>query len=525
MLIVLYTARMTEIYTPAALIVLDGWGIAEDTTNNAIAAADTPTFDRLWHDYPHARFDASGTSVGLPEGQMGNSEIGHMSIGAGAPIDTDLVRINKAIKKGTFAATPALTTLFEHVKAHHGTLHVMGLLSPGGIHSHQEHLFSLLQTAEAFGVQHIRVHAFLDGRDAPPTSGACYLQQLEQVLMKCHDGKIASVCGRYFAMDRDTNWDRIDKAFQTLYSGESEHVISGTPSEALRALYATGMTDEHVEPMVISDTHGPTNAITETDALFFFNFRADRARQLAARASAAMQTLHAPFATMTEYDPAIHALVAFPPFRPTTTLAGTVSKAGLTQVHVAETEKYAHATYFLNGGREEPHEGEEHVLIESRKDVRTHDEAPEMRAREIADAAVSHIERGADFVFVNLANADMVGHTANVPALITALAAADTALGRIVAAIEARGGVAFVTADHGNAEQNHDPTTEGPHTAHTTNPVPAILTNTDYILRDGALPDIAPTLLSVMGIPVPQEMTGRIRATKKASGCSTHIIR
>jgi len=510
-------AEPDTIRTPAALIVLDGWGLREDTEHNAIAQADTPHFDRLWREYPHARFDASGASVGLPEGQMGNSEIGHMSIGAGAPIDTDLVRINKTIEMGTFAATPAITALLSHVRQHNGTLHIMGLLSPGGIHSHQAHLFELLRIAEAAGVQHIRVHAFLDGRDTPPTSGADYLLQLEEALANCRDGKIASMCGRYFAMDRDTNWDRTDKAALTVFRGESTHVIRDTPSEALRALYATGTTDEHVEPVVVSGAHNPSCALDASDALFFFNFRADRARQLAHRAAAYMQAHNAPFATMTEYDPHINAQRAFLPFRPTVTLASAISKAGLTQVHVAETEKYAHATYFLNGGRETPHDNEEHILIESRKDVRTHDEAPEMRAKEIADAAVAKIEEGVAFVFVNIANADMVGHTAHVSALMTALTAADSALGRIVAAIEARGGIAFVTADHGNAEQNHDPHTDGPHTAHTTNLVPAILTDAHFALTEGALPDVAPTLLSAMGLPVPEEMTGTIRAIKKTS--------
>lgn len=512
----LYTARMqNKAKTPAALIVLDGWGLADDTLHNAIAAADTPVFDRLWREYPHARFGASGTSVGLPKGQMGNSEIGHMSIGAGAPIDTDLVRINKAIEAGSFGSNDAFRNLFAHTKEHGSTLHVFGLVSPGGIHSHQDHLHALVRAAVSAGVPHVLVHAFLDGRDTPPTSGAKYLAELEMTLKEWDNVRIASISGRYFAMDRDTNWERTDRTMAAIFDGMSENAIHGSPSEALAALYATGALDEHIEPTVCLDDTGNAHTVADRDALLCFNFRADRARQLAARTATHLTAPKRTFVTMTEYDPTIPATVAFPPFRPTVTLAGVISAMGLTQVHVAETEKYAHATYFLNGGREAPHQGEEHVLIESRKDIRTHDEAPEMRAKEIADAAIAQIENGTDFLFVNIANADMVGHTANVPALMRALKAADTALGRIVEAIETRGGIVLVTADHGNAEQNHDPTTDGPHTAHTTNLVPAILTDTAYTLSDGALPDVAPTLLSVMGLPVPPQMTGTPRATKR----------
>lgn len=514
-----YTGRVKEnrktIRTPVALVVLDGWGLSDHTTHNAIHAAETPMFDLLWNRCAHARFDASGAAVGLPDGQMGNSEIGHMAIGAGTPIDTDLVRINKAIARGALALDPTLLGMWSHLREHASTLHLMGLLSPGGIHSHSDHLYALLREAERAGVSRVVIHAFLDGRDCAPQSAAHYLDELELFLSGGERGFIASVSGRYYAMDRDKNFDRLARVEQVLYDGSAERVFQRvSPSTAVRQQYAADVFDEHIEPMLFLDRTGTPRTIEHGDAVCFFNFRADRARMLARSVADRTDDLDLFFTTMTEYDATIPAHVIFPPFRPEETLAGTISRAGLRQVHIAETEKYAHATYFLNGGRETPHHGEEHILIESRKDVRTHDEAPEMRASEIADAAVASLESGTDFLFINFANADMVGHTANVPALHKALSAVDTALGRVIDTVRKRGGFALITADHGNAERNFDVETNSKHTAHTTNLVPCILTEEGYTLADGALPDIAPTILSIMGLPVPPTMNGIVRARR-----------
>lgn len=501
--------------TPAALIVLDGWGWRDDPTHNAIAQADTPFFDHLLATYPHAVFDASGTAVGLPEGQMGNSEIGHMSIGAGIPIDTDLVRINKTIDADCFASTTAWEHVFSHVATTGGTLHMLGLLSDGGIHSHERHIHAFLSAARDSGVKHILVHAFLDGRDAPPQSGAGYLRSLEDLCATLGVGRIASICGRYYAMDRDHNWDRVDRALKAICDGVADSAHgSGRASDLVTSRYEDGVVDEHFEPVVMLDEAQAPHAIVPGDAVVVLNFRADRARMLAKRLVERFSAVenNVPIVTLTEYDVTLPVEVAFPPLRPSITLASVLANAGLTQAHIAETEKYAHATYFLNGGREAPHTGEEHVLIESRKDVRTHDEAPEMRAEQIASAAVARMRDGVDFIFVNFANADMVGHTANVPAIQRAVETIDRELKHIVDAVHERGGFVFITADHGNAEQNFDDTSNVRHTAHTLNHVPAILTDARYSLHDGSLPDVAPTVLSLMGLPVPSEMTGTVRA-------------
>jgi 2,3-bisphosphoglycerate-independent phosphoglycerate mutase len=501
--------------TPACLIVLDGWGISEDTQHNAIHDANTPNFDTLWNSYPHAQFDASGVSVGLPEGQMGNSEIGHMAIGAGTPIDTDLVRIHKAIQSGEFSQNADIRSMLEHVRTHNSTLHLMGLFSPGGIHSHSDHLYALIKEAVRSQVSDIVLHLFLDGRDTPPQSAVTYLDELEHFLTTAGAGCVGSISGRYYAMDRDNNWDRVQQVLDVLFEGRTERVHHDTsPSKAVRTEYEKGNVDEHIEPMLFSAPTGEARVISTNDSVCFFNFRADRARMLAQKIQERSAEMNLYFVTMTQYAEDITCHVAFPPFRPTATLASEIARAGLTQVHIAETEKYAHATYFLNGGREKPHDNETHILIESRKDVRTHDEAPEMRAKEIADSAIAQIEAGADFIFINFANADMVGHTANVPALHKALEAVDSALGRVVEAVHAHNGFAFITADHGNAERNFDPVDAVKHTAHTTNMVPAILTVPEYILEDGSLPDIAPTLLTVMGLgeKIPPSMTGVVRA-------------
>lgn len=495
---------------PFALIVLDGWGYSESTEHNAIAQAHTPNFDRLWSTYPHSLIDASASSVGLPDGQMGNSEIGHMTIGSGTTLDTDLVRIDKASTGNEFITNPAFVELFSHVKKHNSTLHVKGLLSPGGIHSHSAHLYAFLDATKRANIERVALHAFLDGRDTAPKSASKYLAELEDLLDDIGIGHIATISGRYYAMDRDNNWDRIEKVEQAIFHAQANEKISEIrPSQLVQKLYSEGALDETLEPVIFLDSEKNEYPIRENDGIFFFNFRSDRARELSERIVKHAQTKNICFVTLTEYDPAIPSLVAFPPVRVKTTLAEAISKAGLAQVHIAETEKYAHATYFLNGGRELPHKNERHLLIESRKDIVTHDLAPEMRAREIADTAIKEIEKGTDFLFLNFANADMVGHTGNVPAIQTAIEILDREIGRVVDAILAKNGATFITSDHGNAERNQDTETGERHTAHTLNPVPAILTTAGGRLKNGTLADIAPTILPIMGLLTPQEMKGK----------------
>ncbi|MFA6094440.1 MAG: 2,3-bisphosphoglycerate-independent phosphoglycerate mutase [Candidatus Paceibacterota bacterium] len=493
-----------------ALIVLDGWGYREETKDNAIAAAKKPNFDRLWNMYPHTTLEASGLAVGLPEGQMGNSEVGHTTIGAGAIMDTDLVRISKSANTGEFEKNPAFSTLFEHVKKNNSTLHFCGLIGPGGVHAHSEHLFALLRSAKNSGLSRVTVHAFMDGRDTPPQSGSGYLKELEEKIAEIGVGHIATVSGRYYAMDRDSNWDRLAQAEAAIFFAKGNE-FSGSASAYMELQYQNAVVDEHVIPAVCTDIGAGSSIIEKNDGVCFFNFRADRARMFTRHLSEKIVTENLFIATMTVYDEAVPvSAVAFPPISITETLAKSISEAGLSQVHVAETEKFAHATYFLNGGHEQPYPGEEHVLIPSHKDVATHDLAPEMRAAEIADKVVEYIEKGTDFIFINFANPDMVGHTANVPAIITAIEAVDTVLGKVITVLERKGGVAFITADHGNAEVNIDPETGKRHTAHTTNPVPAILTEVGTVLRDGCgLSHIAATVLQVMGVDVPREMTGK----------------
>ncbi len=496
----------------SALIILDGWGYREDILHNAIAQAKTPVFDRIWKEYPHTLLEASGLAVGLPEGQMGNSEIGHTTIGAGKPIDTDLVRIAKAIANDEFKSNPAFVTIFEHVKKHNSLLHVAGLLGDGGVHAHSDHLYAFLKAAKANGIQNVAIHIFTDGRDTPPQSAARYIKDLEHVLEEIEIGFIASISGRFFAMDRDNNWDRLNKVEKVLFQCEGNicHIKDTKPSEYVHALYAEGKLDEHLEPIVVKHIEDKTSAVKDNDAIFFFNFRADRARMLSKKLIEKSQANNVAFATMTSYGSEFSTLVAFPQIAIETTLAKEISAAGMTQAHIAETEKFPHATYFLNGGKEDPYDGEEHVLLASRKDVATHDLAPKMRAEAIADEAIKRIQSGTNFIFINFANPDMVGHTANVPAIVEALEEVDTQLGRVLDVLVAKGGVAFVTADHGNAEVNIDTSTGAKHTSHTTNPVPAIVTEKGLTLLDGGtLADIAPTILAILGIGLPKQMTGR----------------
>jgi len=501
-----------------ALIVLDGWGYREEKENNAIAEAKTPFFDHLWGEYPHSLLEASGLAVGLPEGQMGNSEVGHTTIGAGKIVYTDLVRISLAAKNGEFDTNTTFQKLFTHARENNSTLHLLGLLGPGGVHSHSEHLYEILNAAKRAGLKDVAIHAFTDGRDTPPQSAAGYLAELEGKIEEIGIGFISTMTGRYFAMDRDNNWDRLKKAEEAIFEGKGTNVGYQKASDVAKHLYVKEKTDEHFEPVLFLNEKGQVGNIKENDAVFFFNFRADRARMLSqkimeygkSKANPTDAKRNILFGTLTQYDKTFDCLVAFEPISIETTLAAEISNAGLTQAHVAETEKFAHATYFLNGGKEEPHNNEEHILVPSRKDVATHDLAPEMMAEEIANKTIEEINKGTDFIFVNFANADMVGHTADKQAIIKGLEKVDTELKRVVEALKEKGGVAFITADHGNAEVNVDAETGKKHTAHTINPVPFIMTDKNKVLKAGSLADIAPTVLKEMNIEVPKSMSGKV---------------
>jgi 2,3-bisphosphoglycerate-independent phosphoglycerate mutase len=498
-------------FNQVALIILDGWGHREDPTHNAVAAAKKPYFDKIWSEYPHTLLEASGLYVGLPEGQMGNSEIGHTTIGTGTIIDTDLVRIKKSIDSGEFYRIPAFVKLFEHVKKNNSTLHAKGLLGTGGVHAHQDHLVAFVKAAKDAGVRNIAIHVFTDGRDTPPQSAAQFLRDLESDLEKIGVGFIATATGRFYAMDRDNNWDRVKRAEEALFECKGNVCKPGEiPSEVISRLHAKGVLDEHLEPVIFLDKNGKSYPIQPNDGVFFANFRADRARQISKKMLEKAKQDNIAYMTLTEYDKTFECDVAFPPRTIETTIAREVWEAEMTQAHIAETEKFPHATYFLNGGVEKPYQGERHILLDSRKDVKTHDEAPEMRAESIADKAIEEINRGTNFIFINFANPDMVGHTANVPAIIKAVETVDSQLKRVLEALEARGGVAFVTADHGNAEVNVDSVTGEKHTAHTINPVPAILTTHNIQLITGGLSDIAPTILALLGIEKPKGMTGKV---------------
>ena len=503
------TNKNTNPASQIMLIILDGWGYSENPLNNAVKSAQTPVFNGLWNKYPHTLLDASGLAVGLPDKQMGNSEIGHQTIGAGKVIDTDLVKIDKAIETGEFAENPVFTALFDHINKNNSTLHVQGLLSDGGVHSHQKHLYAFLKTAKHAGIKKVAIHIFTDGRDTAPQSAGKYIKELESMISEIGIGTIASISGRFYAMDRDNNWDRLAKAESALFECKG-NICDIKPSEYIENLYKDGKLDEHLEPTVCLDLNGKGCAVEKNDAIFFFNFRSDRARMLSSKIMERSPKENICFATMTEYGSEFKCHIAFPPSKIETTLATEISNNNLTQAHIAETEKFPHATYFLNGGREKPHAGEKHIMLDSRKDVATHDLAPKMRAESIADKAIEEIQAGTNFIFINFANPDMVGHTANVPAIIEAVEEVDKQLGRVLNELEKRNGIAFITADHGNAELNIDPETGKNHTSHTINPVPAILTSETNTLRiGGGLSDIAPTVLELFKISQPKVMTGK----------------
>lgn len=500
---------MTKNVKKVVLIILDGWGHREEEKDNAITQANTPFFDHLYSTYPHSLLGASGHDVGLPDGQNGNSEVGHMTIGTGQIINTDLVRITKAFKEGTIENNQVLRELLSHVKKYNSTLHLLGLLSPGGVHSHQEHLHAMIHIAKEAGITKIAIHAFTDGRDTPPQSAQTYLKELEQVLDGEGVGYIASVTGRFYAMDRDHNWDRVSRAENALFHGKGDVHKNVKASEVMHKLHDKGVLDEHLEPVIFLDEKGSSYTIQKNDGVLFFNFRPDRARMLARRILERAEKENLYFATMTGYDATLPARVLFPQPSIDVSLARTVSEAGLTQAHIAETEKYAHVTYFLNGGKELCYPNEEDVLIESRKDILTHDLAPQMRAKEITDAAIIQMEKGRDFIVINYANADMVAHTANKNAALQAIETIDTEIERLVTNANKLGVVVLITSDHGNAEVSVDQETGIIHTAHTTNPVPAILTLQGVTLRDGGLADVAPTVLQLLGITPPSAMSGK----------------
>ena len=494
---------------PVMLVILDGFGWREEVADNAVAQAATPSFDRLWADGPRAFLDTSGRDVGLPGGQMGNSEVGHLNIGAGRVVRQELVRIGDAIEDGSIAHAPALRGLIDAARASGGTCHLMGLLSDGGVHSHQDHALALARIVTAAGVP-VAVHAWTDGRDTAPRSGAAFLESFEAGLPE--GARIATISGRYFAMDRDKRWERVARAYHAIADAEAPRAENA--ASVLAAAYAQDVTDEFIAPAVIGDYAG----MRDGDVVLCFNFRADRVREiLAALLDPAFDgfALHAKTipsaAGMTQYSDALSHLMGalFAPVPLNNILGQVVADAGRTQLRMAETEKYPHVTYFLNGGEETPYPGEERIMVPSPK-VATYDLQPEMSAAELTAKAVAAIDSGRfDLIVLNYANPDMVGHTGSLPAAIRAVEAVDTGLGQIAEAIFRQGGALLVTADHGNCEMMRDPETGGPHTAHTTNPVPVLLAGGHGEgLRNGRLADLAPTLLHLMGLPAPPEMTG-----------------
>jgi 2,3-bisphosphoglycerate-independent phosphoglycerate mutase len=484
------------------LVVLDGWGLAPPGPGNAVELADTPTFDRLWAQYPHTTLGASGRDVGLPDGQMGNSEVGHTNLGAGRVVLQDLVRIDEEIESGAFETNSVLLEACR--RAQGSALHLMGLVSDGGVHSHISHLQALIKLAWRQGVEHVHVHAFTDGRDVSPTSGAGFLEQLDEV---------ATVCGRYWAMDRDNRWERTQRAYDAIVHGTGAQ--AGDAAEAVRASYARGVTDEFVEPTVIGDP--AAGRIRSGDVAIFFNFRPDRARQLTRALTEPdfdrFDRGPAPplpwFVQMTEYAEDIRAPVAYPSEPLHEVLSTVLAARGVSQLHLAETEKYPHVTYFFDGGSEHRADRERWELVDSPRDVATYDQKPQMSAEQVTDRFERSLADDTRFVIINFANADMVGHTGSIPAAVEAVETVDRCLARVVAEIERRGGICLITADHGNAERMLEDD-GSPDTAHTTNPVPLIVTDERVHLRDGGrLADIAPTVLALLDMPAPAVMSGQ----------------
>ena len=499
---------------PYALIIMDGFGINERHEGNAIYSAKTPNLDKYMKECPHSIVHASGMDVGLPDGQMGNSEVGHTNIGAGRIVYQELTRITKSINDGYFFENPALCAAMENCKKNGTALHLMGLLSSGGVHSHNTHLYGLLEMAKRNGIENVHVHAFLDGRDVPPSSAADFAEELVAKLREIGVGDIATVMGRYYAMDRDNRWERVEKAYNAMVLGEGN--TSDSAVTAIKASYNDGVTDEFVVPTVIEKDGKPVGKISEGDSVIFFNFRPDRAREIT-------RTIVDPsfdgferkyfktfYVCMTQYDASMpNVEVAFKPESLVNTFGEYISNLGMTQLRIAETEKYAHVTFFFNGGVESVYKGEDRVLVNSPK-VATYDLQPEMSAPEVCEKVVERIKSGNyDVIVLNFANCDMVGHTGVFDAAVKAVETVDTCVGKVVDAINSMGGVALITADHGNADQMVDYETHNPFTAHTTNVVPLILIGAnDKKLKNGRLADLAPTMLDLMGLDKPSEMTG-----------------
>jgi 2,3-bisphosphoglycerate-independent phosphoglycerate mutase len=505
---------------PLLLVVLDGWGLRAEREGNAIAIAGTPAMDALMREFPWTALKTSGLSVGLPEGQMGNSEVGHTNLGAGRIVYQDLVRINRAVEDGSFFQNEALLSACRRARAGSGTIHFLGLLSDGGVHSHVEHLHACLEMARREGVPRAMVHAFLDGRDTPPRSGLEYVRAFEKRIADKGYGRVATVAGRFWAMDRDKRWDRVAEAWKAMVRGEGARAASGV--RAVEEAYARGETDEFVRPTVVVDGGGePRGRIRDGDAIVFFNFRADRAREITRAftddAFAEFERVPRPalsaYVCMTRYDEKLRLPEAFEPDQPTHIFPELVAKAGLRQLRCAETEKYAHVTFFFNGGQEQVFENEDRILVPSPRDVKTYDQKPEMSAREVTDKVVEAVQSGRyGFILVNYANPDMVGHTGILEAAVKAVKVVDECVGRLWKAARAAGMAMLVTADHGNCEMMVDPETGEPHTAHTLGPVPFILADPDFkgakLRAEGVLADVAPTALQVMGLPKPSEMKG-----------------
>jgi 2,3-bisphosphoglycerate-independent phosphoglycerate mutase len=522
---------------PLVLIILDGWGYRAETKANAIALARKPVYDRLLREYPNTLIHTSGPFVGLPEGQMGNSEVGHLNIGAGRIVHMDITRIDVMIQNGELFSNPALLGAMKNARSGGRRLHLFGLVSDGGVHSQQAHLFALLRMAKQNGVDRVFVHAFMDGRDTLPTNGAGYLEQLQQTMREYSTGKIATVNGRYYAMDRDRRWERIAKAFNAMVYGDGEGGRYIDAVQGVKDSYNKGVTDEFIVPFVCTDNRGePLATIRDDDSCICFNFRADRVRQITRALcrnsglnpeggrdlqgaddldatiprDSVPKNLH--YVCMTQYDKKFTLPVVIPAESLNNILANVMGSASLRNLRVAETEKYAHVTYFFNGGIEQPFPGEDRALVPSPK-VATYDLKPEMSAAGIAQTVVKAVEEGTfDVLIVNFANADMVGHSGKIEPTVKAVETVDACLGEIEKAVRAKGGAMLITADHGNAEMMIDPATGGPHTAHTTNPVPFIViaeNSKQFSMKpDGSLRDISPTVLGMLGIPQPKDMTG-----------------
>jgi 2,3-bisphosphoglycerate-independent phosphoglycerate mutase len=509
---------MINTHRPLALIILDGWGHREETKDNAIAAAQKPNWDKLLQHYPHTLISGSGRCVGLPQGQMGNSEVGHLNMGAGRIVQQDLTRIDADIESGDFFNNPTLREACQQAIATNHAIHILGLLSPGGVHSHEQHIHAMVKLAAAMHVPHCYIHAFLDGRDTPPQSAMASLQSLNQLCQTVGTAKIVSVIGRYYAMDRDRRFERIEPAYNLITQGKADF-YAATPEQALTQAYARGETDEFVQATSITSKNDSPVTIKDGDIVIFMNFRSDRAREITqafiekdfSGFNRSCWPQLAQFVCLSEYDVRFNLPVAFPSISLNQLFADCISKAGLNQLRIAETEKYAHVTFFFNGGIEQPFPGEDRILIPSPK-VATYDLKPEMSAYELTDKLVQEIlSNRYDVIICNFANPDMVGHTGNLAAATRAIEAIDACLGRIVQALDEVKGELMITADHGNAEQMYDYTTKQPHTAHTSDPVPFIYRGrpANIIINNGKLSDIAPTMLYLLGLKIPNEMTGK----------------